>query len=79
MSTKGSIKPKTVGQYLSFCRQQSGLTQDQLASLVKCHRQSIHNYETNKATPPADMWAKMMSALGVAAEESHTVMMELSS
>lgn len=79
MSTKGSIKPKTVGQYLSFCRQQANLTQDQLASLVKCHRQSIHNYETNKATPPADMWAKMMDVLKVNAEEAQTAMIELSS
>jgi DNA-binding XRE family transcriptional regulator len=65
MSSKSAITPNSPGQFLAWCRQKAGLTQDQLASMASCHRQTVHNVESDKSKPSARQWAVFMDILEV--------------
>ena len=56
----------TKGEKIRHLREQKGLTQTELAEIVKTSKQNIYKYETGKITNiPSDMIEKLCAALGV--------------
>lgn len=50
---------------LAVFREMRGMTQEQVAELMKIKKQAIHNWEVGKVCPSAKNLAKYCTALGI--------------
>lgn len=58
-----------IGNNIRKYREQSGLTQKQLAEILGLNNSRISNWEQGANNPPADMIAKLCETLNVSASE----------
>lgn len=66
----GTFFPMSVGNNLKLARVKNGdLTQDQLASLVGCSRQTINSIEKRKFKPSIELVLKLSEVLETPVDE----------
>lgn len=60
---------KKLGENIWRFREQAGLSQEQLAEALGVSRQTVSNWENDRATPDAYKFGRLCELLGVGAEE----------